>query len=137
MRITNAAAIAMCDTLVDSLDSGSGTAKIEVRTGSQPATVETAASGTLLGTLNLTNPAFGGAADANPGATATAAAISDDTSADATGTAGYFRAYNRNGDAVLDGTAGTSGTDLILDDVSITSGQTIKINSWTVTMPEA
>lgn len=137
MRISNAAALAMCNALVDLLDAGSGAGYIEIRTGSQPATVETAASGTLLATLTLSDPAFGDAADDNPGAIATANSITDDSSADATGTAGWFRAYDSDDNAIIDGTAGTSGTDLILDDASITSGQTVKINSWTVTMPEA
>jgi hypothetical protein len=137
MRISNDAAIAMCDALVDLLDAGAGAGYIEIRTGSQPATVETAASGTLLATLALSDPAFGDAADDDPGAKATANAISDDTSADNTGTAGWFRAYDSDDTAIIDGSAGTSGTDLILDDASIVSGQTVKINSWTVTMPEA
>jgi len=137
MRISNAAALAMCDALVDLLDAGSAAGYIEIRTGSQPATVETAASGTLLATLPLSDPAFGSAADDDPGGTATAGSITDDSSADATGTAGWFRAYDSDGTAIIDGTAGTSGTDLILDSASITSGQTVKINSWTITVPEA
>jgi hypothetical protein len=42
----------------------------------------------------LSNPAFGASTDANPGALATANAITDDSSADNTGTAGWFRAKN-------------------------------------------
>lgn len=137
MRISNAGAIAACNALVDLLDAGAGAAYIEIRTGTQPATVETAATGTLLATLTCSDPAFGNAADENPGAKATANAIASDTSADATGVAGWFRAYDSNNVAIIDGTCGTTGTDMILDDDNITIGGVVACTSWTVTMPEA
>lgn len=92
----------------------------------------------LLAELDCSNPAFGGAVDDNPGGKATASAISDDTSADATGEASWFRAVDRNVNAVIDGDAGPSGSgaDMILDNRSIVATQTVKITLWTVTMPE-
>lgn len=106
---------------------------IEIRTGSMPATPATAASGTLLGTLTLSATAFG----ASSGGTATANAITGDSSADATGTAGYFRAKSSGGTAVIDGDVGTSGAALNLNSVSIVAGGTINITSWTFTVPGA
>ena len=92
----------------------------------------------LLAELECSNPAFGGAADDNPGGKATAAAISDDTSADASGEASWFRAVDRNEATVIDGDAGPagSGADMILDNRSIVATQTVKITLWTITMPE-
>ena len=138
-RISNAVAIVMLDALVDALDTGAGTATIEIRTGSAPTNVIDARTGTLLGTLNLSNPAFNGATDANPNATVSAAAITDDSSADAAGTAGYYTAYDRNGLAVMQGDiTGTGGGGAMeLDNTNIAIGQVISISSWTIVLPEA
>lgn len=138
-KISNAAAIAMCNALVDLLDAGSGAGYIEIRTGAPPTNVDDAATGTLLATLALNDPAFGNAADDNPGAIATANSITDDSSADATGTAGWFRAYDSDDTPIIQGTAGESGDtpDLVLDNKDINAGQTVSVTSWTVNMPES
>lgn len=92
----------------------------------------------LLAELDTSNPCFGGAVDDNPGGKATAGAITDDTSADASGPASWFRAVDRNETAVIDGDAGPSGSgaNMILDNRDIVATQTVKITLWTVTMPE-
>ncbi len=137
MKISNAAALAMCNALVDLLDAGAGVAKIEIRSGSQPADVDTTATGTVLATINLPNPAFGNASDQNPNARASLLGVPlSDSSADNTGTASWFRAYDRNGTGIIDGTVGTSSADMILDNVSINAGQQVTINSWQITVPE-
>ena len=137
-RISNAAAIVALDALLDLLDvNGPGT--VAIRTGTPPATLLTADSGTLLGTLTLSATAFGGATDDDPGATADAASITGDTSADADGTAGYYRAYDGNSLAVIQGDITTTGVgtgDMLLDSTSVTTGDTINITAWTVTFPE-
>lgn len=126
MEITIAARNAAGTALTDLVNSGS----IEIRTGSSPG-VDSAATGTLLGTLPLSATAFG----AWSAGSATANAITQDASADNTGTAGYFRALNSGSGAVIDGTVGTSGTDMVLNTVSITSGATIDITSWVINHP--
>jgi len=105
---------------------------IELYTGSQPATPDVAVSSqTLLATLPLSATAFASAS----GGTATANAITN-ASAAATGTATWFRAYKSDGvTAVIDGSVGTSGCDLNLNDVALTTGGTVSITSWTVSMP--
>lgn len=112
---------------------------VEIRTGAQPDTVATAATGTLLGTLTLNATAFGAATTASP-SVATANAITGDSSADATGTAGWFRAYRSaaNGStAIIDGsiTASGGGGDMIINNVNVVAGGTIAIDSWTVSQP--
>lgn len=138
-RISTSAAATACDGVVDQLDAGAGAAYVEIRTGAQPATVATAASGTLLGTLTCSDPAFGAATNASP-AVATAAAITSDTTADATGTAGWFRGYTSAGVAVIDGNITTTavGTgDMLMADTDVVAGGTISISSWSVSHPTA
>lgn len=137
-RISNAACLAMLDALVDLLDGGAGAGYIEIRTGSAPTNVDAAATGTLLATLTLSDPAFGAAADQNPGGRATANSITGDSSADATGTAGYFRAFDSNNAVVIQGdiTGTGGGGDMELDNTSIAAGQQVNMTAWTVDLSE-
>ena len=133
-RLSNAAAIDALDAITANLNSGS----IKIFDGSIPADCEASDAGTVLAELSLSATAFAGATDANPGATADANSITGDSSANATGTAQYFRAYDSGGtNCIIQGDVGTSGADLNLDTVSINSGDTVDINSWTLTLPEA
>lgn len=57
-----------------------------------------------------------------------------DTSANATGIAAEARIRDSNSADVIAGlTVGTSGSDINLDSVNITAGQTVTINSATIT----
>jgi hypothetical protein len=138
MRISTAAAKAACDAVVDLFDAGAGAGYVEIRTGSQPATVATAASGTLLGTLTMSDPAFGAATNASP-SVATANALTSDSAADASGTAGWFRAYDSAGTAIDDGaiTGTGGGGDMELDTTTIVAGGTIAVTAWTISHPTA
>lgn len=138
-RIGNAAAVAACDAIVDLVDAGLSNGYIEIRTGAAPTNVDAAATGTLLATLPMQDPAFGAAADANPGGRATANAITDDSSADATGTAGYFRIFDSNGNARIQGdvTVTAGGGDMEMNSVAIQAGAAVAISSLTVTVPES
>jgi len=138
-RISNLGARAAADAIVDRLDLGSTAAEIRGRTGSQPSGVDETETGTLLFTLPMSDPAFGAAADANPGGIATADPITDDSSADATGTLGYCRCASTGtgADDEIDGEAGTSSADFIFNTLSIVSGATVSMSSFTVTMPES
>lgn len=133
---SNLGAIAALNALLALLNTG-GAGKICIFTGAAPATVETADSGTKLSTLPLSATAFPTAVDNSDGtAKATANAITSDTNAAATGTAGYFRAYNGSGTCILQGTVGTSAADMILNTTSIVAASTVAISSWTVAMPD-
>ena len=64
----------------------------------------------------------------------------EDASADATGTAAHFRLYASDGTTChMQGTVTVTGGggDMTLDNVSITSGQTITITSFTLTAGNA
>lgn len=107
---------------------------IKIYTGTRPANVAAAITGTLLGTLALTATAAPGAS----GGVWTASTITGDSSADATGTATHFRVWKSDGTtAVMDGDVGTSGSDLNLTTTSIVSGQPINITSFTITAGNA
>jgi len=49
-----------------------------------------------------------------------------------TGTATWYRITTSGGTFVMDGSAGTSGTDLILNSASISSGATVSITAHTI-----
>lgn len=136
VRVSTAAAKAAVDALTALVDGGSGPGTIQVRTGSQPATVATAATGTLLATLTCSDPAFGAATNASP-AVATANAISSDSSADASGTAGWFRIYDSSGTAVLDGSCSATGGggDMTFDNAVFVAGGVVAVSSLTVSHP--
>lgn len=129
-RITNAVASAMCDALVDLLDSG----YLRIYDGTIPTNADTAVGAqTLLAELRFNATAFGSASNG----VATANALTADSSANATGTASWFRALKSDGTTVvMDGTVGTSGEDLNLNTTSIVSGAAVSVSSMTVTMPK-
>ena len=116
---------------LDAIETAIGTsAVLKIRSGSVPATVATADSGTVLATLNLPSDWMAGAS----GGTKALSGTWQDTSADATGTAAHFRIYASDGTtAHIQGTVGTSGADLNVDSTSFTSGQSFTITSFTLT----
>lgn len=120
-----------CDGIVDAIDAGVTGGTIAIRTGPQPTNVGDADSGTLLGTLTFQKPAFGNAATG----VATAAPITSDVSADASGTAGHFRIKDSTPAIHSDGTCGMGSGDLSFDNNVIVAGGTIAISSFTVTVP--
>lgn len=120
-----------CDALVDEIDAGAGAGTIAIRTGAQPTNVGDADSGTLLGTLTFSDPAFG----ASSTGVATASAITSDTSADASGTAGHFRIKDSAPAIHSDGTCGLGSGDLSFDNNVIVAGGVIAISSMTITVP--
>lgn len=108
----------------------SGLLRIYDGTGGRPADADTAVTTQVL----LAECAL--SATAAPAATngvLTFNAISDDSNANATGTAVWFRVTTSGGAAVFDGDVGTSGSDLNLNSTSITSGGTVSISSFAIT----
>lgn len=130
-RLPTAVRNAACDAIVDALDAGAGASTIEVRTGSQPASANDAATGTVLATFTLADPGFGAASSG----VATLASPPRSTTGSAAGTAGWFRAKDSNGNTVFDGDVGTSGAVLNLNTLTISIGVAVEIVSGTVTMP--
>lgn len=117
---------------LDAITTQVGTsALLRIYDGSQPAGPGTAIGAqVLLAELTCNAAAFAGAAAAG---VLTANAITADASANATGTAAWFRLLTSGATAVIDGTVGTSGTDLIIDNTSIVLGQNVSCTSLTIT----
>lgn len=132
VSVSNAIAITMADAAADACDTGTTNAQatLVIYDGTPPTNVDTALSGnTVLSQQDMSNPAWGSAADNAPGAIVTAAAISDDASADATGTASFYRILDRDNTPCHQGTVGTSGAELNLNSVSIVAGLPVSITS--------
>lgn len=132
IKISTTARNAACDAIVDLLDAGASFGKIRIYDGTQPAGPGTAVSTqVLLAEFTLEDPAFGSAAtgvatlDASPVLSTTGLAAS---------TATWFRALDSNSVAYIDGSAGTSGTDIILNTATISVGVTVEISAGTITM---
>lgn len=116
---------------LDAIETAIGVSAIlKIRTGAAPANCAAADAGTVLATLNLPS-------DWMAAASAGAKAMSgtwQDTSADASGTAAHFRIYDSGGTVChIQGTVGTSGTDMIVDSASFTAGQSFTVNSFQIT----
>jgi hypothetical protein len=116
---------------LDAIESTIGTdAVLKIRSGAAPANVAAADTGTVLATLTLPSDWMAAAAS---GAKAKSGTWQD-ASADNSGTAAHFRVYASDGTtAHMQGTVGTSGTDMIVDSVSFTAGQSFTINTFTLT----
>ena len=139
--IKNTRAITNCDGAVDDCDLGTTNASAVIRfySGTPPANVDTALSGnTVLAELVMSNPAFGSAVDINPGARATANAISDDTLANATGTATFARIFDRDDVARLQLTCSSTGGggEVQINNAAIQANTVVKVTALTITQPE-
>lgn len=130
-QLSNAAANAAADAVCDQMDSG----YLRIYSGTQPATANTAiVSQVLLATLRFNADAFGAAS----AGVATAAAITSDTAAAATGTAAWFRALKSDGTSVMfDGSVGTTGADLNLSTTAIVQNATVAVSSFTYTQSKS
>lgn len=100
--------------------------------GVQPANVDAAvtAANTVVASLAFPSTnAFGTAASG----LMTANTITTDATA-AGGTAAWFSIQKGTGQRILDGSVGTSGADLNLNAVAITTGAAVSISAFTVTI---
>jgi hypothetical protein len=115
---------------LDAIETTIGTAPtLEIRSGAAPANCAAAATGTVLATLALPSDWL---AAASAGAK-TLLGTWQDTSADATGTAGHFR-VNAGATCHIQGTvtATGGGGDMTLDNTSFAVGQQVNITSFTI-----
>lgn len=129
-QLSNAAVNAEADALARLLDNGYR----RVYNGSKPATANTAiTSQTLLAELRFAATSAAAAVDGVVTWTLIA-----DASANADGTAAWFRDLSSDGTtAIMDGTVGTSGENLNLSTTSILAGQQLAITSATHTVAKA
>lgn len=118
---------------LDVIESTIGTAPIlKILSGSVEANCAAAETGTVLATMTLPSDWMAAASSASKSLSGTW----QDTSADATGTAGHFRLYDSTGTTCeIQGTvtATGGGGDITLDNTSIAAGQSVTITSFTIT----
>lgn len=136
-KISDGARNAGVDGIVDRIDEGAGAGTLEIFTGAPPANCAAVDSGTKLGTLTFSDPAFG-AGGASVTGRADSNSITSDTDADASGDAGHFRAKDSDAECHFQGTAGLSGDtpDLVFDNKTIVAGGTVACTYIRVTLPE-
>lgn len=117
------------DAMMDAITTQAGNAALlRIYDGSRPATGGTAT--TLLAELTCGTPFAAAAVNG----VLTLGAITQDSSANATGTATWFRIVKSDGTThVMDGNVGTSGSDLNLTTTSIVATQPVSVSSFVIT----
>jgi hypothetical protein len=122
---------AMADAVATRCNGGT----IKIYDGAQPATADTAVGAqVLLATCTFGSPAFGAAV----AGVATANSITQDASADASGTAAWFRVLSSGSAPVFDGTVGVgSSFDCNVVSTTVTIATPFPIASMTITVPES
>lgn len=124
MAVTHVTALrnTLCDAAVDAIDGGVGAGLLEFRTAGD---VEVA-------TLTFSDPAFGAAV----GGTATAAAITADSSATGGTIAKAALRTSTPADQILCSVTATGGGgDIELNSVVVSAGQTVSMSSLTYSAP--
>jgi len=127
IRVSNSAANGALDAIATAWGASP---LLRIYSGTAPTDTGTALSGnTLLAVITLAPAsAASGTKDCLGGVQTVAAA--------ATGTASFYRVYNSAGSTCHEqGSVGTSGTDVVIDNTSINSGQSVKFNSFSKTYP--
>ena len=125
--------VAVRNARLDAIETTIGaSAVMKIFTGAPPANCAAANTGTVLATLALPTDWMAAAS----GGSKSLSGTWQDTSADATGTAGHFRIYASDGTTCgMQGTitATGGGGDIELSSASISAGQSITITSDTIT----
>lgn len=132
LRHSTAARNAAADAVLGLLDAGSGPGKIELRSGGMPASPASAATGTLLATVVLSDPVSGAAANGTDTITDPVAVTGV-----ADGTATWARLLDSNNVAVMDCDVSATGGGgaITLSTTTISTGVTVDLNAITYTVP--
>ncbi len=132
IRARNAACNAI-NNLVNQGSTHSG-GYIEIRTGSKPSSPLITPTGTILAVHYFSNPAF---KDSVNGSSISNEILREESVKD-TGTAGWFRLYDRDGNTILDGDVSKTGGsgDIKFDNTEFVVGGKSVITSMNLTVPE-
>ena len=116
---------------LDAIETATGTsAVLKIWSGSVPANCAASDSGTLIASLSLPSDWLAAASSGSKAKSGTW----QDLSCDNSGTCGHFRIYASDGTTChIQGTVGTSGTDMIVDTASPTSGQSFTVSTFSLT----
>lgn len=133
IRFVTAVKNSALDTIKTAIDAGSGAGTIKIYTGTQPTSpADAITTQTLLGTLTFSDPCGTSASG-----TLTMSAITQDSAADATGTATWARIADSTGATVcdVDVTATGGGGTLQFNTTSFVIGGPILISAFTISVP--
>ena len=131
LHLSTLARNAAMNAVADLIDAG-GTGSVKIYSGTGPANADSAATGTLLATVdfNASADAFGdainGVVSANALQSATGLADAD---------AGWARVVNGSGNTILDLDISATSATLVLDPIGIVPDAEVSITSATLTMP--
>lgn len=130
MRFNETLRTARAQQIIDAIDANSAPGEIKIYSGTQPATGEALSGNTLLGTLTFSETS--GTATAG---VLTFNGITEDSEADANGTATWARITDGAGAFVMDVSIGTIGSGEVIEmnTTSIVEGGPIRINSFVIT----
>lgn len=119
--------VATCNAALDAENALANNGSVEIRSGS-PADIDSAATGSVLVVFSLGATAFGAASNrvASLNLPAAVTAI-----ADGTGAPYHYVLKDSGGNILRNGTAGTSGTDMILSAATWSTGDDVEITAWT------
>jgi hypothetical protein len=134
LSFANNTAHAILDQIKVRMDMGAGPATVVIYSGTVPLAANTALSGnTVLAVLTASDPSAPAAANK----TLTLNPIAQDTSADATGEATFFRILDSDNNVVVQGTvSAVNGTgDLQMNTTSIIINGPVQVTSCTFSMP--
>lgn len=125
--------VAVSNGRLDAIETVIGTSPIlYIRSGSVPANCAASDTGTVLATVTLPSDWMAAASSASKAKSGTW----QDTSADATGTAGHFRIKDSSGTTChMQGTVTITGGggDMTVDNTSFASGQNFVVTAFTLT----
>lgn len=121
--------------IVDGIASDVGASGLlRIYSGTQPTNIATALGAQVLLAELALSATF---APAAAGGVLTANAITQDSAANATGTAAWYSLTTSAGVRVLEGEVGVSGADCNLNTLSIVSGGPVAVTAFTLTAPGA
>lgn len=134
LRLATTTRTAMADAALALLDAGPGPGEIRIYSGGQPANPQATATGTLLATVVLADPASGSAV-------AGVDTITDPVQVNpvASGTAGWARLVDSTGAAVMDCavTVTGGGGEIQLSSVALNTGTAVDMAALPFTVPES
>lgn len=121
--------VAVNNARLDSIETTIGaSARLHLYTGAIPANCAAAATGTKVLDIVLPADYMGNASNASKVKQGTWSGT-----AIAAGTVGYYRIVDSTGAVVgMQGVAGMSGTEMILDNTNVAVGQTVTVNTFTI-----
>lgn len=138
LSISNASRSAACTAIVNLVDIGTlnPNGYINLYTAPRPSAPEIPSTpATRLATVPLSNPAFGAAV--NGEALANGVGLAGIT-VEATGTAAWYRVFDRDNNAIWDGsiTLTGQGGDMQFDDIAFVNGGKIVLQTFKAIMPQ-